>query len=83
MNSTVREVQFAPPAVNEDVSLMLEEWLQRVRAGEVQAVGVCGVKRNGQVSTEWRGVDRGWLHQMLSAVSILQFRILRMNCEPE
>jgi hypothetical protein len=62
---------------------MLEEWLRRARDGEIQAVGIAGVKPDGCISTEWSGLGSGWLHQMNSSISILQHRILTANVEPE
>ncbi|MDB5937586.1 MAG: hypothetical protein JWQ01_4930 [Massilia sp.] len=81
--SNVREVEFAKPPVNSDVVAMLEQWLERAKDGRLQSVGVAGVKSDGTVSTEWRGLAGGWLHQMNSAVLILQYRIMTANVEPE
>lgn len=80
--STVREVQFGKLQPNGDVVRVLEEWLARAKDGSVQAVGIAGVKPDGGISTEWCGLTGGWLHQMNSAVSVLQHRILITNIEP-
>lgn len=79
--SNVREVEFAPPKQNEEVVEMLEEWLQRARDGKVQVVGLAGVKPDGTIATEWRGLSNGGLHELNSAISIMQYRILAMNVQ--
>lgn len=80
--SNVREVEFRKPAADGDLVRVLEEWTEMARTGELQAVGVCGVRASGKISTEWNGASRGHLMSMISAVSMLQFRILLTNVEP-
>jgi hypothetical protein len=82
MPSNIREVQFGKPQANENLIRMLEEWLARAKDGRLQAVGVAGVKSDGNISTEWCGLGGGWLHQMNSAVAVLQHRILTTNIDP-
>ena len=81
--SNVREVNFERTAPNEDVVQMLEEWLTRAKDGTMQAIGIVGAKSNGEISTEWRGLGKGYLHQINSAAAILQHRILQANIEPD
>jgi len=78
----IREVQFGKPAVNDDLVHVLEEWVERAKDGTIQAVGLVGVKPDGTISTEWTGLGGGWLHQLNSAITILQHRILTANIEP-
>ncbi|BEV44408.1 hypothetical protein [Afipia carboxidovorans] len=80
--SNVREVEFRKPAADADLVRVLEEWTELARTGELQAVGICGVKSNGRITTEWNGASRGHLMSMISAVSTLQFRIMLTNIEP-
>jgi len=81
--SNIREVQFAKPQTDDGVIRTLEEWLKRAKDGEIQAVGIAGVKPDGCISTEWSGLSSGWLHQLNSALSILQHRVLINNVEQD
>lgn len=81
--SNIREVKFGPAGSNEDVIEALERWLQLARDGQIQAVGLVCVKPDRAISTEWRGLENGGLHELNSAISILQYRVLRMNVGPE
>ena len=58
---------------------MLEEWLAMARDGQVQAIGLIGVKPGGIVSTEWRGLEGGGLHELIAGISILNYRVLGRN----
>lgn len=80
---SIHEVQFGRPASNDDVVCLLEEWLERARVGDVQAIAVAGVRSGGVTCTEWVGAASGHFHQLNSAICILQYRYLRSNVAPE
>lgn len=80
--SNIREVEFAKPKQNDDIVQMLEEWLDRARAGDVQVMALVGVKPDATISTEWRGLTGGGLHELISGISVLNYRVLSTNIEP-
>lgn len=61
----------------------LEQLLERVKRGEVVALGYFGVKPNREIFTGWDGCSRGYTHEMVSAVNTIQFRMMRMNVPDE
>lgn len=81
--TNIREVKFVNNGPQADVVEALERWLQLAKDGKIQAVALAGVKPDRTVSTEWRGLEDGALHEINSAVAVLQYRILRMNVGPE
>lgn len=81
--SNVHEVQFQKPQADPDLVRMLEEWTERARSGELRAVGICGVKAGGGCSTEWSGAAKGNALSLISAASVLHFRMLSTHIGPD
>jgi hypothetical protein len=69
-DGVVPEVEGEP-----DVIVMLEEWLERARRGEVLAVAVAGVKPNGDVTTSFNNPSR-WHHHLTSGAAVLLHRLV-------
>ncbi len=81
--SNVREVEFRKPDADADLVQMLEQWIERARSGELRAIGICGVKACGGVSTEWSGAAKGNALSLISAASVLHFRMLSTHIGPD
>jgi hypothetical protein len=64
-----REVQV-------DTVFMLEDWLQRAKAGRFDGVAICGVLKSGEVETN---VAQHNQHPaLIGAVTVLQTRLMRL-----
>lgn len=61
----------------------LELLLERAKKGEIVAFGYFGVKPNRVIFTGWDGCSLGYTHEMVSAVSTVQYRMLKMNVPEE
>lgn len=78
----VHEVQFNKPDVDPKVIEMMEEWLQRAKDGKIVAISVAAVTPDRVVQTQWTGAGLH-LHELVSATTMLQHRMLAMNCEED
>lgn len=72
----------APLASNDEVIAMLEEYIARAKAGQVLALAIVTVKPGSTIASEWTGAASGWLHHLISGVSILKHRMLMLNVDP-
>lgn len=64
---------------NEILIEMLEDLLTKAKSGDIVALGFFGVKPNKSIFSGWDGASKGYLHQLLAASRIIEYRILRMN----
>lgn len=69
--------------VNEVVVKMLEDLLEKAKKGEIVAMGFFGVKPNRVIFSGWDGNTLGYNHEMNSAVSIVQYRMLKTHTPNE
>lgn len=68
------EGRTRPAEVNQAVVAALETWLEQAKAGTLIGVALAGVNNDGTTSTEITQSDR--YHHLVSAVTIMQFRLL-------
>ena len=62
---------------------LLEDWLEKARAGEFVAVCVVGVRPGGAFSTNFTDAQGGNRNHLLAGVTMMQARILAgMGVEP-
>lgn len=70
----VHEVKFGPPPVDSDIVRMLEQWLERARAGQLEGIAIAGANVDGGVAHEWYGAGPARF-RLIGAVALLQSRI--------
>lgn len=75
MSGNIREVKFRPDPANSGIVQMLEQWLERAKNGDVQALALVGVRTGSNVATEWKGAA-GHYHELNSGAAILQRRLV-------
>lgn len=66
----------AKVAPRDEVIALLERWLERARAGDVQAMALVGIRPGGIILTEWIRCEDGSNHELVSGCSILQHRVI-------
>jgi len=59
-------------AINQNVIRLLEQALERAKAGEIVAVAVCGVDKNGESGSAFEPGEHN--HLLLAAIVLLQHR---------
>ncbi|MCC0013675.1 MAG: hypothetical protein H6877_10195 [Rhodobiaceae bacterium] len=68
-------------SVNKSVVDILRNWLEQAERGDLVALAICGVEPDGSTNTQVSESDH--FHTLLSAVTILQFRLLDEARTPE
>lgn len=58
-----------------DVVRVVEELLQRAKSGDIQAIAVTVVRANARIGTAWDGSERGYRHQLMAGVAMLEHRL--------
>jgi hypothetical protein len=68
---TLQEHDVSPETMDADLIEMLEELLERTKAGSIKSVAVALVREDGNLGTRWAGASSSI--PMAAAISRLQF----------
>jgi len=61
--------------VADEIVEMLKDYLEQAKRGEVVGLALAGVRPSGRTFTIWLGSARGYRNELMSAATVLQFRM--------